>query len=76
MIYALSNSGIDVNIPNQKGNTALHSAYMRGYIEVGFNLIEVNTLLILKFFKLNPTTHFYTSPYHTVPSLDPTNFNV
>lgn len=50
MIYALSNSGIDVNIPNQKGNTALHTAYMRGYIEVGFNLIEVNTLLILKFF--------------------------
>jgi hypothetical protein len=69
MIYALSNSGIDVNIPNQKGNTALHIAYMRGYIEIGFNLIEVNTLLILKFVKLSP---FYTSPYHTVPSFGPT----
>ena len=51
MIYALSNSGIDVNIQNQKGNTALHTAYMRGYIEVGFNLIEV--INVQKLFFLN-----------------------
>ena len=49
MVYSLSNAGIDVNIQNQKGNTALHSAYMRGYLEVGFNFIEVSIYFILYF---------------------------
>lgn len=44
MVYALSNAGIDVNIQDSKGNTALHLAYMRGYAEIGFDFIEVNLL--------------------------------
>lgn len=52
MVYALSNAGIDVNLQNSKGNTALHLAYMRGYTEIGFEFIEallkVGTDLSLK----------------------------
>lgn len=42
MVYALSNAGIDVNMQDSKGNTALHIAFMRGYAEIGFEFIEVN----------------------------------
>lgn len=45
MVYALSNAGLNVNLANAKGNTALHMAFMRGYTEIGFNFIEV----IMKF---------------------------
>lgn len=52
MVYSLSNAGIDVNVQDIRGNTALHLAYMRGYTEIGFNFIEVklNIYCILKYF--------------------------
>ncbi|CAF0745128.1 unnamed protein product [Brachionus calyciflorus] len=40
IVYSLSNAGIDVNMQNSQGNTALHLAYMRGYTEIGFEFIE------------------------------------
>jgi hypothetical protein len=42
MVYAFSNAGMDVNIQNSKGCTALHLAFQRGYTEIGFLFIEVN----------------------------------
>jgi hypothetical protein len=40
MVYTLANAGINVNMKNIKGNTALHTAYMRGYVEIGFSFFE------------------------------------
>jgi ankyrin repeat protein len=42
MVYALSNAGINVNKRNIKGNTALHIACMRGYVEINNNFFEVS----------------------------------
>ena len=41
MVYALSNAGINVNRKNVKGNTVLHIACMRGYVEINNNFFEV-----------------------------------
>ena len=46
MAYALANSGANVNVQDNKGNTPLHLAYMRGYLEVGFKFIEVTGLVL------------------------------
>ena len=45
MVFSFANAGMDVNVQNSKGNTALHLAYIRGYTEVGFNFIEVFLIL-------------------------------
>jgi Ankyrin repeats (many copies) len=45
MVYSLSNAGINVNKRNSKGNTALHSACMKGYVDIGFNFIEVAVII-------------------------------
>lgn len=47
MVYSLSNAGIDVNKKNSKGNTALHVACMRGYVEIGFQFFEVFFLYLI-----------------------------
>ena len=41
MVYSLSNAGINVNKKNSKGNTALHIACMRGYVEINNLFFEV-----------------------------------
>ncbi len=41
MIYALSNAGADPNITNEKGNTPLHEALIRGFDDIGLDLIQV-----------------------------------
>lgn len=46
MVFAFSNAGLDVNMQNSKGNTALHLAFQRGYTEVGFTFIEVLDFLL------------------------------
>ncbi|UJR25710.1 hypothetical protein I4U23_007061 [Adineta vaga] len=40
MIYALSNAGANPNVTNEKGNTPLHEALIRGYLDMGFDLIQ------------------------------------
>lgn len=41
MIYALSNAGGDPNITDDKGNTPLHEAIIRGSSYCGLDLIQV-----------------------------------
>ncbi|CAF3948332.1 unnamed protein product [Adineta steineri] len=40
MIYALSNAGADPNVVDEKGNTPLHEALIRGFHDTGFDLIQ------------------------------------
>jgi ankyrin repeat protein len=42
MIYALSNSGADPNITDENGNTPLHEALIRGFVDIGLDLIQVD----------------------------------
>ena len=42
IIYALSNAGANPNITNENGNTPLHEALMRDFIEIGLDFIQVN----------------------------------
>ncbi len=41
MIYALSNAGADPNITDGNGNTLLHQALIRGFVDTGLDLIQV-----------------------------------
>jgi len=41
MIYALSNAGADPNIIDEKGNTPLHEALIRGFMDNELDLIQV-----------------------------------
>ena len=41
MIYALSNAGANPNVTDGKGNTPLHEALIRGFADVGLDLIQV-----------------------------------
>jgi ankyrin repeat protein len=41
MIYALSNAGADPNVPDVKGNTPLHEAFIQGFIDNKYDLIQV-----------------------------------
>ena len=41
MIYALSNAGANPNITDEKGNTPLHEALIRDFVEIGLDLIQV-----------------------------------
>lgn len=44
LIYALSNAGADPNITNEHGNTPLHEALMRDFVDIGLNVILVKVL--------------------------------
>lgn len=41
MVYALSNAGADPNVVDANGNTPLHEVLIRGYLETGFDFIQV-----------------------------------
>jgi ankyrin repeat protein len=41
VIYALSNAGADPNITDEKGNTPLHEALIRGFVDIGLDFIQV-----------------------------------
>ncbi|CAF1328391.1 unnamed protein product, partial [Didymodactylos carnosus] len=40
MIYAVSNAGVNPNVTNVRGNTPLHEALIRGYLDVGGDVIQ------------------------------------
>ena len=40
MIYALSNAGANPNVIDEHGNTPLHQALSRDFIEIGLDLIQ------------------------------------
>jgi hypothetical protein len=63
MVYAFSNAGLDVNVQNSKGNTALHLAFQRGYTELGFLFIEVNILIIYKVLVMSFKSDSYIKPF-------------
>ncbi len=41
IVYALSNAGANPNIPNENGNTPLHEALIRDFIDIGLDFIQV-----------------------------------
>ncbi|CAF0803700.1 unnamed protein product [Rotaria sp. Silwood1] len=40
MIYALSNAGANPNITDGKGNTPLHEVLIRGFVDIGLDLVQ------------------------------------
>ncbi|CAF3648034.1 unnamed protein product [Rotaria socialis] len=40
MIYALSNAGANPNFTNEKGNTPLHEVLIRGFANIGLDLVQ------------------------------------
>lgn len=41
MIHVLSNAGANPNITDEMGNTPLHTALMRDFVDVGLDLVQV-----------------------------------
>ncbi len=46
MIYSLSNAGGNPNITDGKGNTPLHEVLMRGFVNIGLDLVQVSIYII------------------------------
>jgi len=46
MIYALSNAGANPNVVDENGNTSLHAALTRDFIDIGLDFIQVKTNLL------------------------------
>ncbi|CAF1667014.1 unnamed protein product, partial [Rotaria sordida] len=40
MIYALSNAGANPNVTDEKGNTPLHEVLIRGFVDIGLDLVQ------------------------------------